>query len=123
MSTTVTSATLTKAEIMEILAGGRTTTYKPTIISFVKSGELFLDVMQQSPFNAKKIDSVFNSFNNNLKLLKAENPEWPTIEVRKEGAMCLLINVTALSGDVTDDTDTDTEEPDPDSEPGDDENE
>lgn len=96
MTTTV--ATLSLSQLKEIAAGGKTRQYKPTVISFVKSGEVYTNVMDDIAFSEKKIDSVFNSFNNNLKTLKSENPDWPTIQVRKEGNMVLLINMTALQG-------------------------
>jgi len=95
---TATVATLTLAELREIAAGGKTRQYKPTIITFVKSGDLYLNVMEDIAFSEKKIDSVFNSFNNNLKTLKSENPDWPHVELKKEGNMVLLINMTALQG-------------------------
>lgn len=98
MSTTVTNGRLTLAELKEIAAGGKTRQYKPTIIRFVKSGEIYENVMEDIAFADKKIDSVFNSFNNNLKTLKSENPDWPHIELKKEGNMVLLINMTALQG-------------------------
>jgi hypothetical protein len=95
---TATVATLTLAELREIAAGGKTRQYKPTIITFVKSGEIYQNVMDDIAFADKKIDSVYNSFNNNLKTLKSENENWPHIEVKKEGNMVLLINMTALQG-------------------------
>lgn len=95
---TATVATLTLAELKEIAAGGKTRQYKPTIIGFVKSGEVYVNVMDDIAFADKKIDSVYNSFNNNLKILKSENPDWPHVEVKKEGSMVLLINMTALQG-------------------------
>ena len=98
-----TSATLTLAELKEIAAGGKTRQYKPTIINFVHSNELYLNVMDDIAFADKKIDSVYNSFNNNLKTLKSENPSWPHIEVKKEGNMVLLINMTVLQGAVEED--------------------
>lgn len=106
MTTTVTNGVLTRDEIAEILAGGRTTTYKPTIINFVKSEELYLNVMELVPFNSKKVDSVYNSFNNNLKTLKVDNPDWPHIELRKTNdGKVLLINLTLLQGDMDEDED------------------
>lgn len=96
-----TSATLSLAELKEleqIAAGGRSTMYKPTLISFVQSNDVYQDVMEQYPFSEKKIDSVFNSFNNNLKELKRENPDWPHIELKKADGKVLLINMTALQG-------------------------
>lgn len=99
------STVLTMTELQELIAGGRTTTYKPTIINFVKNDELYLDVMTIHPFSEKKIDSVYNSFNNNLKLLKSENPQWPHIEVRKtNNGMVLLLNVTKMQGETEGDT-------------------
>lgn len=94
----VTTATLSLAELREIASGGKTRSYKPTVISFVQSGELYRNVMEDIAFSEKKIDSVYNSFNNNLKTLKSENPQWPHIEVKKEGNMVLLINMTVLQG-------------------------
>ena len=100
---TTTSATLTPAQLKEILSGGKTREYKPTIITFVQSGELYRNVMEDVVFESRKIDSVYNSFNNNLKTLRSENPTWPHIEVKKEGSMVLLINHTVLQGAIADD--------------------
>ena len=101
MSTTlIASATLTPSQLKEILAGGKTREYKPTIINFVKSNELYLDCMTLPSFEGRKIDSVHNSFNNNLKELRGDNPDWPTIEVKKSGNQVLLINMTRLAGEM-----------------------
>src|SRR6266436_6198941 len=97
-----TTATLSLSDLKAIASGGKTRAYKPDIISFVKSNELYKDFMLDLPYSEKKIDSVYNSFNNNLKELKSQNPDWPHIEVKKEGTMVLIINMTALEGAATD---------------------
>lgn len=93
-------ATLSLADIKAIASEGKTRAYKPEILNFVHSGAVYRDVMEVLPFSEKKIDSVFNSFNNNLKVLKSENPDWPDIQVRKQDAMVLLINMTVLEGEL-----------------------
>lgn len=94
------SASLTPAQLKDILSSGKTREYKPTIIAFAKSEDLYQNVMELPVFESRKIDSVYNSFNNNLKELKAENPHWPMIEVKKAGDQVLLINMTKLQGEM-----------------------
>lgn len=94
-------AALSLAEIKAIASKGKTRAYKPEILNFVHSSEAYRDVMVLLPFSEKKIDSVYNSFNNNLKTLKSENPDWPHIEVCKENDMVLLINMTVLEGELS----------------------
>lgn len=101
-----TSATLTLAELKDletIALGGRSRTYKPELIDFVHSGEAYRSIMDREPWKHKKVDSVYNSFNNNLKALRFENPEWPDIQVVKKDTEIYLVNLPALQGRLGDD--------------------
>ncbi len=111
MSSTVTRTSLTPAQIAELMgsSGNRKRSYKPTIITFVKSGDLSIDFMSLPDFASKKVDAVYQSVNNNLKILRLENPEWPTLALNKipgdgtssNPAMVLLVNMDLLTGALT----------------------
>lgn len=101
-----TSATLTPAELKDLynsVRSGRSRSYKPELIDFVESGEAYRTIMDREPWSGKKIDSVFNSFNNNLRTLKAENPGWPDIQLSKKDDQIYLVNMPVLTGALSED--------------------
>jgi hypothetical protein len=97
---------LNLSEIKDLLNSGKSRLYKPCIIEFVKSDEIYEDMMQNPAFTEKNASSVFQSFKNNLDKLVRDNPDWPHIEVKKaekDGKeLVLLINMTLLAGAVAD---------------------
>lgn len=97
------SSELSLAEIKDLLSGGKTRLYKPTIIDFVSRNEVYIDCMENPAFAEKKIDAVMASFGNNLKILRLQNPDWPVLQVKKvqkpDGKFgVFLVNVTLLQG-------------------------
>jgi hypothetical protein len=101
---------LSKAEIKDLLSGGRTRMYKPTIMKFAESDEIYLDFMSDPAFSEKKPEAVYQSVTNHLKTLKLENPDWPRLQAVKKDGLVLLVNLDKLAGAESDEDSEDTDE-------------
>jgi hypothetical protein len=86
--------TLTAADITALLAGTRTRgAVADRLRQFAASDELAVDLMTEAQFSQKKVDSLYNSVNQNLKTIRSENQDFPNLKVVKREDSLFVINV------------------------------